>query len=135
MNISLILSILIFSMLVFIAAELYVIARELSRGITLVIKDREKNEGKSSGQTINVNVAPTGAGTQNVTPTPLCSLGIKTDNENDDDDDSEEEIPVQNKKPDPPRASSGGALSIKCSRCKSENSSYRHECFNCGERL
>lgn len=137
MNIPVIVSGLIFAMLVFIAAELYVIARELSRVITLILKERENHEGKSSGQTINVNVAPTGSGTQNSTSSTISSLGIHADTKIAEDSEStiNNETAVASTKPDPPKPSSSGALVIKCTRCKAENSSYRHECFNCGERL
>lgn len=143
MNITLILSILIFAVLVFIAAELYVIAREISRGITILIKERETHEGKSSGQTINVNVAPTGAGsgTQNVTPSAISTLGIQTESKNPAADDLEldekRETEQQAAKPPQPQVKStpSGSFAVKCSRCKAENSSYRQECFNCGEPL
>lgn len=105
MNISEIVSILIFAVLIFIAAELYVIIRELSRGITLVIKEREKNEGKSSGQTINVNVAPTAGEPHNVTPPSLSSLTTQQKKETEDEDSVEEAASIPKKKPDPDRKS------------------------------
>lgn len=134
---------LIFAVLIFIAAELYIIARELSRAITLVLKERENHEGKSSGQTINVNVTPTGSGAQNASPTLISSLGVLSETKNEENKNAETELKgtVEQESPEIKervilsKAAESGALSVKCSRCKMENSSYRFECFNCGERL
>ena len=129
---------LIFAVLIFIAAELYIIARELSRAITLVLKERENHEGKSSGQTINVNVTPTGSGAQNASPTLISSLGVLSETKNAETElkgTVEQESPEIKERVILSKAAESGALSVKCSRCKMENSSYRFECFNCGERL
>lgn len=121
-----------------IAAELYVIARELSRGITIMLKEREfrddKMAGQASAQTINVNLSPAQTGAQVSTTSGLIT-GTG------DSPGASPVLPVQNSIPAKSalvaetKSTESGQFARKCSRCQAENSSYRHECFNCGASL
>jgi len=142
MNIAPVVEILALAVLLFIAAELYIIARELSRGVSFLIKDREGRDGRevqNAGQTINVNLAPTGAtvpagatipaglasAVHSATIAPAAVSGVQ-------------EVQAAAKAPaeEPAQKSvPSGQFAVKCSRCQAENSSYRHECFNCGGPL
>lgn len=138
MNIDLVIHLLSFSVLIFIAAELYIIAREISRALTLVIKDRETRDGQGTGQTINVNLAPTTNGASTISNAGTKSLEKNTmEIQQTDTPKSEAETEPVNPSFQPPavKAAPSGPFSVKCPRCQAENSSYRGECFNCGERL
>ncbi len=141
MNIDLILNILAFAVLVFIAAELYVIARELSRGVTLMIKDKEGREGQAGGQTINVNLSPAGTGGQTVTTGNAAQVpagagpALEMNPMGSPASGSGDDTVYPSLEPVATKAVKTGQFSVKCPRCQAENSSYRGECFNCGERL
>lgn len=138
MNIDLVVHLLTFSVLIFIAAELYIIAREISRALTFVIKDRETRDGQGIGQTINVNLAPGANGTSTISNAGTKSPEINTmEIQQTDVPKSEAEIEPVNPSFQPLAiiAAPSGPFSVKCPRCQAENSSYRGECFNCGERL
>ncbi len=148
MTVVTIIAILALAVLLLIAAELYVISRELSRGISLILKDRENREDQKTGQTINVNLTPTTAeNPENIPPVNLVSEKPAIEPP-DSETPPETEAPQEEIKPEPPKVtpvnpvqepvssgSSGGALSKKCKNCQAENSNYRRECFNCGQPL
>ena len=143
MNITSILSLLGLAVLLFIAAELYVIARELARGITLLLKEREGGDregaGKTAGQIINVNLSPTqaesmhspeaGATKVKGIEQPQMASSVSAPEQN-----HETFIPSPEPAPET-RSVPSGKFSLKCARCQAENSSYRHECYNCGASL
>lgn len=136
MNITVFFAILAFAVLIFIAAELYVIAREISRGITVLLKEREAREGQAPGQTINVNLSPTGATTQNVTPAGTATVSnIELNREGSASPDGENEKPPKSPEVSETKAKPTSPFSVICDKCHAENSSYRGECFNCGGRL
>jgi len=148
MNIAPVVEILALAVLLFIAAELYIIARELSRGVSFLIKEREGRDGRevqNAGQTINVNLAPTGATvpagaavpagtavpaglTSAVHSATIAQAGGTSLQEAQAAAKAPAEEPGQKSVP-------SGQFAVKCSRCQAENSSYRHECFNCGGPL
>jgi len=142
MNIAPVVEILALAVLLFIAAELYIIARELSRGVSFLIKEREGRDGRevqNAGQTINVNLAPTGATVPAGTAVPagltsavhsatIAQAGGTSLQEAQAAAKAPAEEPAQKSAP-------SGQFAVKCSRCQAENSSYRHECFNCGAPL
>jgi len=144
MNITPVVEILILTVLLFVAAELYVIARELSRGISILLKDREgrdSREVQGAGQTINVNLAPTQTGVpsavHSATIPPSAAAGTQPDSLSPETV-TQREIPSQNGRDSgtpAPKSVPSGQFAVTCSRCQAENSSYRHECFNCGGPL
>jgi len=121
--------------LLFVAAELYIIARELSRVLTLLLKEREAPEAQPAGQTINVNLGPAQAGG------PAASaVSTGTQNQAVSAGDAPMQIAevVRESEPEPyidRKPTPSGLLIVKCSKCQAENSSYRGECFNCGAKL
>ncbi len=123
--------IVLIAALLFIAAELYIITRELSRVLTLMLKEREAPEATAAGQTINVNLGPTQPGTAagSSLSAQTQSLGVSEPQMQIEETRTEPE-PFVDRKPTP-----SGLLIVKCSKCQSENSSYRGECFNCGAQL
>lgn len=131
------------AILLFIAAELYILTRELSRAITLILKKNDIHENATPGQTINVNL---GAGVQAAQAgTQAIGGSVQTDGKIKEADretpDMEEE--AEKKKgfwdrgdeEEPKKATQTGPFAVKCPKCQSENSSYRTECFNCGFSL
>jgi hypothetical protein len=141
MSITSILALLALAVLLFIAAELYVIARELSRGLTLMLKEREAGEreggGKTAGQIINVNLSPaqSEAMGQSDVQKPLTKTIEQTKTAVSP---TEPVYETYISAPAPAvetRSVPSGQFALKCARCQAENSSYRHECFNCGASL
>jgi hypothetical protein len=145
-------SILGLAVLIFIAAELYVIARELGRLLTLQLKERESAEVQAAGQTINVNLAPVpgqqAAGGSIGTVTlpggmaraagsqPQAALNPGAFASADASGGPDEQSAATAAEPRIiPRVMPSGVLAVKCPRCQAENSSYRGECFNCGAQL
>ena len=132
--------IVLIAALLFIAAELYIIARELSRVTTLMLKERETPEAAPAGQTINVNLGPaqTGAaaGVSQISEAQGSAAqfpavaAAEPQMQIEEAGIAAEPEPYVDRKPTP-----SGLLIVKCSKCQAENSSYRGECFNCGSRL
>lgn len=129
MNITTVFAILAFIVLLFIAAELYVIARELSRFLTLRIKEGEVHEAQTPGQTINVNLAPQSSTSPVVTTiAPVVSNTTELQP-------APVVPPVEEKVALESRTVISSPFAVKCKKCNAENSSYRGECFNCGATL
>lgn len=140
-----ILEVLVLAVLLLIAAELYVISRELFRlGRSLP----PRLEGKE-GQTINVNLGQIPVGAVPAEPGPAkietkepepAAAAIEAPAEEAGPEEPEPE-PEPLPPPPPPRppagarATTSGLVALKCPKCGSENSNYRSECFNCGEKL
>ena len=124
------------AILLFIALELLVVIRELARQPRPVHSDEKKE-----GQTINVNVAA-------LPPQDQQSHPGRPEQATPQEEPASIEAPPaaspqsegapHRPAPPPPaqaRVAPSGQMVVKCPRCKSENSSYRSECFNCGEKL
>ncbi len=142
MNIPPVVEILSLAVLLLIAAELYIIARELSRGVTFLLKDRESRE---AGQTINVNLAPSQTGSPTALQgTTLQGTTLQSATIAPTGDSPLRAAPLLEETPAASvretvipalKSAPSGQFAVKCSRCQAENSSYRHECFNCGGSL
>lgn len=130
-SLSIILGIILL-VLIYIAVELGVIARELTRRDSPPFKDKEAHEAPTSGQTINVNLSQVPGGS---------SLATSVDKVIRLDTGTIEDAAAGRKAspPEPeyvsPKAASTGPHAVKCPKCEAENSSYRSECFNCGHSL
>jgi hypothetical protein len=137
MTIAVIVQIFILVSVLFVAAELYVLIRELGRFMRLYPEEREGHEPSRAGQTINVNLSPVSASGQAIrvsegetgqpvaqTVAPLA--GSSSVEKRTSDDASETESRPGKKT---------GAFAVECPRCHAENSSYRVECYNCGNPL
>ncbi|OHD82831.1 MAG: hypothetical protein A3J97_08895 [Spirochaetes bacterium RIFOXYC1_FULL_54_7] len=137
----LLLELVIIAFLLLISIELLLIHRDLMHN-----KGRGIAHGdESPGQTINVNVGNPGTVTPLMVPSPerieekkVQAPVIETAKET-----VQEEtilVPPTPRQPELPpgasvRSTSSGLIAKKCPHCKMENSSYRYECFNCGEKL
>jgi len=131
----------VLAVLLFIAAELYVISRELFRLSRSLPARMEPKEG----QTINVNLgqlpaaAPSAEGAAAERPEPPPAAIPEPETAAIAEPEPEPEPPPP--PPPPPRPSAGarpttsGLVALKCPKCQAENSSYRSECFNCGQKL
>lgn len=141
MNISLILDTLILAALLYIAYKLYAIAAVLSRFLERTARDRESRDSSPAGQTINVNVAPVPGGVSSGSSAAIPhSFVASQDSSAGAAPASSSSQPAQNEPPPESaetvrKASASGPFSVQCSRCHAENSSYRTECFNCGNPL
>ncbi len=132
--------VIVLAILLLIAAELFAIQRALTKLSSNLPSRLESKEG----QTINVNLGqlpvasvPAEAASERVetkeaeAPKPDAPAVVEAEPE------PEPEPPP----PPPPRPSAGmratpsGLTALKCPKCQAENSSYRSECFNCGEKL
>lgn len=135
MNISLIVDILILAVLLYIAYKLHAVAYALSRILERAARDRESREASPAGQTINVNVAPVPGGASAAASVPVAVSGGATQDQFAVPPPAAS-VPAE---PEPPaiekKSAQSGPFSVKCSRCHAENSSYRTECFNCGNPL
>jgi outer membrane biosynthesis protein TonB len=136
-----VLDLLALAVLLFIAAELYVISRELGRLAKSLPAARETKEG----QTINVNLGQL----------PVAAIAAEAPKVEEAPAEAEAAAPVEAPAPvaepepepepeaPPPRPlvtlgarpTTSGLLALKCPNCQAENSNYRSECFNCGTRL
>ncbi|HUX38593.1 MAG TPA: hypothetical protein VMV44_11890 [Rectinemataceae bacterium] len=136
------LDILALAILLFIAAELYVISRELGR----LSRNLPGRLDSKEGQTINVNLGQlpvTGIAAEAPVPVPV-SVPEKADAKPIEEV-QEEALPIAEPEAPPPapphysgggsRATASGLVALKCPKCQAENSVYRTECFNCGEKL
>jgi hypothetical protein len=138
MNISLILDILILVVLLYIAYKLYAIASALSHFLERTARDRESREPSPAGQTINVNVAPVpggvASGASATIPLAVSSAASQDLSGGASSQSSSNAFPPESTEPER-KAAPSGPFAVKCSRCHAENSSYRTECFNCGNPL
>lgn len=127
------------AVLLFIAAELYVIARELSRGITMMLKKRDKIEVQpATGQTINVNLASGSTSATDALPSsaPPIAADVQTIETEPQQSISTDNETVKKESTTPIRmATPSGDFAVKCPGCGAENSNYRRECFNCNIAL
>jgi len=131
----------IIAFLLLISIELLLIHRDLmqkqGRGIP--------HGDEPPGQTINVNVGNPGSA-----PTPVVSIPERIEEKKDQaividtanlevQEEPAEQPAIPQLPASPPtaslRATSSGIVAKKCPHCNLENSSYRYECFNCGEKL
>jgi Tfp pilus assembly protein PilN len=144
MTLQLILGLLTLVLLIFIAAELYIIARELARTRIALLKEfktHETAQSGTSGQTINVNLGTVPAGNSSLTIPGTASAppadAAADENENAEQDAQSKEIKSPDSDPSAIRvkATPVSLFAVKCPRCQAENSSYRSECYNCGEKL
>lgn len=133
---------LMLAALLFIAAELRTIVRELSERQPFPRKDREPREMPTAGQTINVNLSPvpgvTGGVAPVVTATAPATPVIKNEEQETQAEIEREEEENRRRastQAAPARATQSGLFAVKCPHCQAENSSYRSECFNCGKAL
>jgi len=144
MTLQLVLELLILILLVIIAAELYIIARELTRTRIVLLKEHKTHETAQTpqtGQTINVNLGTVPSGSSSVTipgsATSMLSPDAMAEGTNAEQGIQSKEI----KSPDPDpseihvKATPVSLFAVKCPRCQAENSSYRSECYNCGGAL
>ena len=117
-----------------VAAELYVLIRELGRLVPRIGGEREAHEVPSAGQTITVNLSsmpPTGQSV--VVSDGKASASDVTRGERASN--AEKETPGNESAPLQQAAKKSGSFAVECPRCHAENSSYRVECFNCGNPL
>ncbi|HUX40120.1 MAG TPA: hypothetical protein VMV83_03045 [Rectinemataceae bacterium] len=135
---------LVVAVLLVIAIELFAILRALAKLSGSLPARLESKEG----QTINVNLGQL----------PVASVPVETPMvervEAKEAEESKQEAPAvieaepepEPEVPPPPpppqprpspgmRATTSGLTALKCPKCQAENSSYRTECFNCGEKL
>ena len=140
MDVSLILNIFVLAVLFFIGIELYLINREISKGISLWESKDEFRKKQQTGQTINVNVAP-GNSPNSATIAPI---EVVTGEESENDTEiklpteiyeKEEISPVEKESYISSVSSPSGPFSVKCKHCQTENSRYRRECFTCGKAI
>ncbi len=134
------LDILALAILLFIAAELYVISRELGR----LSRNLPGRLDSKEGQTINVNLGQLPVA--GPPPEPPAAERPETPPAAEIEEEAgpiaEAEAPPPPPPPAPPhfagggsRATASGLVALKCPKCQAENSVYRTECFNCGEPL
>ena len=140
MTITIIIQIFVLAALLFVAAELYVLIRELGLFMRRFPVDRENRDSSSSGQTINVNLSSVPqAGQLSHSGEGKSAYGSSLSGESAQTVHAGEtaESAAAGAKPEsqPKTAKKPGALSVECPRCHTENSSYRVECFNCGNPL
>jgi hypothetical protein len=123
----------------FVAAELYVLIRELGRFMRQYPEGHEAHELSRAGQTINVNLSPSPVAGQAIRvsegeagqPQPQVQAatppeGSRLAGKRTTDEGAE---------PEPRAGKKTGAFAVECPRCHAENSSYRVECYNCGNPL
>jgi len=145
MTLQLILGLLSLVLLIFIAAELYIIARELARTRIALLKEYKTRETAQNpppnGQTINVNLgtAPSGSSSVIIPGSATSALFSDTAAEGTNAEKSIQSKEIKSPNPDPSeihvKATPVSLFAVKCPRCQAENSSYRSECYNCGEAL
>ena len=137
MTIAVIVQVFILVSVLFVAAELYVLIRELGRFMRVYPEEREVHDSPRTGQTINVNLSPVSPGGPaiRVSEGEGERLAVQAATS------TEGSIPAEKKggaESSPAESSPGkkpGAFALECPRCHAENSSYRVECFNCGNPL
>lgn len=131
----------IIAFLLLISIELLLIHRDLMRKQGRGIPHGDE----TPGQTINVNVGNPGSASTPVAISPE-QIGQKKDqalvmeSANLKNQETPVEPPIIPPQPASAssaslRATSSGIVARKCPQCNLENSSYRNECFNCGEKL
>lgn len=147
MDISIIVDILILAALLYVAYKLHAVAASISRFLEKASREREVRESSPSAQTINVNVAPGSGPVSSSVPLAVSSAvgqepaaaagsyspeaaGARGSGGNGSSAAHSAEGSAPERKSAP-----GGPFSVQCSRCHAENSSYRTECFNCGNPL
>jgi len=144
MTLQLVLGLLSLVLLIFIAAELYIIARELARTRTALLneyKTHETAQTPPSGQTINVNLGTVPSGSSSVTIPGSSTSAISSDgmaegtNAEPGIESKEKKSPDSVTSENHGKATPVSLFAVKCPRCQAENSSYRSECYNCGEVL
>jgi hypothetical protein len=118
--------------LVFIAIQLRAIVRELSRRSRASARENDQGGERSSGPTINVNLAPGSSPVLTSTESRPRMKNAVTDR-GDAAAGPESEPAGERQGPGPEMQAK--PLSVICPRCKQENSSYRIECYNCGNSL
>jgi hypothetical protein len=147
MDISLIVNILILAALLYVAYKLHAVASALARLLERNSRERDMRDSSPAAQTINVNVAPVPGSAQTVStssglaPASSSAQGSAAISSSDASgvtgpagiasspaDSGAGAAPEKKSAP-------SGPFSVKCSRCHAENSSYRSECFNCGNPL
>lgn len=147
MDISIIIDILILAALLYVAYKLHAVSVSLSRFLEKASRDREIRESSPSAQTINVNVAPGSGPVSSSMPLAVSpaagqdaaaaagsysseAAGAKGSGVNGASSAHSVEASAPERK-----SAQSGPFSVQCSRCHAENSSYRTECFNCGNPL
>ena len=134
----------VLSFLLLIALELLTI----SRGLASLSRNLPTRMESKEGQTINVNL-----GQLPVASVPVEAPATELAETKAVEEAKPEEIPAIEAAPEPEpeippppppppprpspgmRATTSGLTALKCPKCQAENSSYRTECFNCGEKL
>jgi len=128
------------STLVVIAVELILLRRDIGRRNSAPRSEREPSEA----QVINVNLgaAPQHGAAPGFTTVPVSVERLREGPDatapgpaksGDAADASPEAAPEPPRRSAPaPRPTGSGLVAVPCPKCKSENSSYRTECFNCG---
>ena len=134
----------VLSLLAMIALELFAI----SRGLTRLSRNLPARIESKEGQTINVNLGqlPVAAAQQEAPAPERTEIRPVEETKQEETAAIEAEpLPEPEAPPPPPpppprpspgmRATTSGLTALKCPKCQAENSSYRTECFNCGEKL
>ena len=133
------------ALLVVIALELYLVIIGLARVPAMLSAKDEKKDSP----TINVNVGtvPTQEGQQARPPLQAAEAepaAISAPEPPPPEPEPEPPPPPPQQPPPQPsrprasastQATTSGLLVVKCPKCQAENSSYRGECFNCGNKL
>ncbi len=138
------------ALLALIVIELFA----LLRGLAKLAQNLPSRIESKEGQTINVNL-----GQLPVASLPVEAAGAEGPDHKSSEDSAKVEAkpdqaapaieappPPEPEPPPPPppppprpspgmRATTSGLTALKCPKCQAENSSYRMECFNCGEKL
>jgi hypothetical protein len=133
--------VIILAAILVVAAELYVLIREVGRLILGAQGERESREAPPSGQTINVNLSPIGGVGQPVADIQGKPVKAATapaaSKESESAGGGSGEAPSEAKSASEERSPTkkSGGFAVECPRCHAENSSYRVECFNCGNPL
>lgn len=140
MTITIIIQIFVLAALLFVAAELYVLIRELGLFMRRFPVERENRDSSSSGQTINVNLSSVPQAGQMAQGSEgnsayISSSSTEKAQTGQAGETAESSAAGANPESQPKPAKKTGALAVECPRCHTENSSYRVECFNCGNPL
>lgn len=133
--------VIILAAILVVAAELYVLIREVGRLILGAQGERDSREAPPAGQTINVNLSPIGGAGQPVADIQgkagkvTSAQGATKETESPRDVSGEAGAEAKPAAEERPQAKKSGSFAVECPRCHAENSSYRVECFNCGNQL
>ncbi|HNY16507.1 MAG TPA: hypothetical protein PK542_09905 [Treponemataceae bacterium] len=137
MTIAVVVQVFILVSVLFVAAELYVLIRELGRFLRLYPEEREAHDAPRAGQTINVNLSPVSTPGQaiRVSEGEGERVAVQASAPSEGARPAEKKAGDESSQPEPRAGKKTGAFAVECPRCHAENSSYRVECYNCGNPL